>query len=206
MNYYIDFDYTLFDTYKFREGLYEILENNGLDRSYLALTPEMKNSGQKLLNIRNLFKVLSEEKNIALKNFINPLEELYSKCDEFLYDDSIEFLEYLKSKGHKLYLLTWGEKVFQEEKVRFSKIDKYFDDMIFTEELKYTLPEIDYTQGVFLDDSIRDLEGLFNAGAKKVVRIIRKNGKNSDKVLNIKKIKEYCSLKELQECLENEEE
>ena len=69
MNYYLDFDYTLFDTHAFREELYEILEKNGFDKTYLALTPEMKTSGQKLLNIKEFFKSLSESRNIPLNNY-----------------------------------------------------------------------------------------------------------------------------------------
>lgn len=201
MNYYLDFDYTLFDTYAFRQGLYKILEENGFDKSYLALTPEMKTSGQKLLNIKELFKNLSQLKNIPLNRFIESLEELYAKCDEFVYDDSVEFIKYLKSKNHKLYILTWGEKDFQKEKIEASKLYDYFDGIIYAEQLKYTL-DIDYKNGVFIDDSIRDLEGLYSKNAKKVFRIKRKNGKNSDKELNIKEILEFNSLKELQEYLE----
>ena len=202
MNYYLDFDYTLFDTHEFREGLYKILEQNGLDKTYLALTQEMKTNGQTLLNIKSLFKSLSEEKNIPINNFLKPLEELYNKCEQFVYDDTIEFLKYLKSQNHKLYILTWGEKEFQREKLKASKLDKYFDEAIFAEQLKYTL-DIDYENGIFIDDSIRDLEGLYNKKAKQVFRIKRKNGKNSNKELNIKEILEFNSLKELQQYLEN---
>lgn len=202
MNYYLDFDYTLFDTYKFREELYKILEMNGLDKTYLAITPEMKTNGQKLLNIKELFKSLSEAKNISLNNFLQPLEELYARCDELVYDDTVEFLNYLKSKKHKLHVLTWGEKEFQEEKLKASKLYGYFDEIIYAEQLKYTL-DIDYENGIFIDDSVRDLEGLYNRNAKQVFRIKRKNGKNSDKELNIKEILEFETLKELQEYIES---
>lgn len=201
MNYYLDFDYTLFDTFAFREGLYEILEKNGFDKTYLALTPEMKTSGQKLLNIKELFKSLSESRNIPLNDFFEPLEELYSRCAEFVYDDSVEFIKYLRGNNHKLYVLTWGEKQFQEEKLKASKLYDYFDEIIYAEQLKYTL-DLDYENGIFVDDSVRDLEGLYNQKAKQVFRIKRKNGKNSYKELNIKEILEFNSLKELQEYLE----
>lgn len=203
MNYYLDFDYTLFDTHAFREGLYEILEKNGFDKTYLALTPEMKTNGQKLLNIKELFKNLSESRNIPLKNFLEPLEELYARCDEFVYDDSVEFIKYLKSKNNRLCVLTWGEKEFQKEKLQASKLYDYFDGIIYAEQLKYTL-DLDYEKGIFVDDSVRDLEGLYNQNAKQVFRIKRKNGKNSDKELNIKEILEFNSLKELQEYLEKQ--
>ena len=202
MNYYLDFDYTLFDTHKFREELYKILEKNGFDKTYLSLTPEMKTKGQKLLNIKKLFKSLSEQKNIPLNNFLEPLEKLYARGKNFVYEDTIEFLKYLKSQNNKIYLLTWGDKDFQEEKLKSSKLEPYFDKIIYAEELKYTL-NIDYSNGIFIDDSIRDIEGLYNQKAKKVYRIKRKNGKNSEKELNIKEILEFNSLKELQKYLEN---
>jgi len=200
MNYYIDFDYTVFDTHAFREGLYKILEDNGLDKTYLKLTPEMKTDGQELLNIKRLFKKLSESKNIPLDKFLVPLEELYSKSNEFVYNDTVDFLKYLKSKNHKVYLLTWGEKEFQKEKIEASKLDKYIDEAIFAEQLKFTL-DIDYKNGIFIDDSIRDLEGLYKQKAKQVFKIKRENGKNSKEELSIKEILEFNSLKEIQEYL-----
>lgn len=204
MNYYLDFDYTLFDTYSFREGLYEILKKNGLDKTYLELTSESKTGEQKLLNVKDVFKNLSETENIPLDNFLEPLEDLYARCDRFVYDDTIEFLNYLESKNNKLYVLTWGEKEFQKEKLKASKLYDYFDEIIFAEKLKYELDDVDYSNGIFIDDSVRDLEGLYNKNAKQVFRIKRKNGKNSDKELNIKEILEFNSLKELQEYLEKQ--
>ena len=201
MNYYLDFEYTLFDTYAFREELYKILEKNGLDRSYLKLTPELAENGQKLLNVRKVFKSIAKSKNIKIENFIEPLEKLYSNGQKFVYTDTIEFLKYLKSQKHKLHLMTWGEKEFQKEKLIASKLYNYFDEIIYAEKLKYTLEGIDYENGIFIDDSIRDLKGLYNRNAKNLFRIKRPNGKNSNKTLDIKEILEFNSLKELQEYL-----
>ena len=202
MKYYLDFDYTLFDTYSFREELYKILDINGIDRNELPITVETKDDSQKLLNIKELFEKMSKEKNIPINNLMSPLEKVYKRGNEFLYSDTIEFLEYLKSKGHKLYILTWGDKEYQKEKIKISKIEKYFDEIIFAEKLKYEVDTVDYSNGIFIDDSIRDLEGLYNKNAKKLFRIKRENGKNSYQNLNIKEILEFNSLRELQEYLE----
>lgn len=199
MNYYIDFDHTLFDTYEFTKEIIKILKKNGLDESYL----KRDSNESQLFNLRKLFNNLSIETRIPLEKFIQPLEELFERCEDLVYNDSIEFLKYLKSKDHKLHILTWGDKEFQEEKVLKSKLDNYFDEIIYAEKLKYTL-DLDYANGVFIDDSIRDLKGLYNAKAKQVFRIKRKNGKNSNKELNIKEILEFESLKELQKYLENQ--
>lgn len=202
MNFYLDFDYTLFDNYAFRQGLYKILEDNGLDETYLRLTPELTEEGQKLLNIKEFFYNLSKTKNIPIEKFLEPLDKLYSRCHEFVYDDTIEFLKYLKSIGARVYILTWGERHFQEEKIKASGLNKYVDGIIYSEKLKYTCNDIDYKSGIFIDDSPRDLRGIYNRGGE-VYRVIRKNAKNSDKMLNIKDIVEVHNLKEIQKIIEN---
>lgn len=201
MNYYIDFDSTLFDTYQFKQGIYDILTKNGIDKSYLDLY--IKNN-QRLFNIKEVFENITETKNIPIENFLKPLEELYSRSYEFVYEDVVDFLKYLKSKNHKLHILTWGEKELQKAKVMSSGIAEYFDEIIYAEQLKYTLDSIDYQNGIFIDDSIRDLKGLYNAKAKQVFRIKRTNGVNSQKELNIKEILEFNSLKELQNYIERQ--
>ena len=198
MKFYLDFDYTIFDTYEFRKELYKILESNGIDRKYLKLTLETENS--KLINIRETFKELSVKTNTPINNFIEPLEKLYNECEKYIYPDVVNFLEYLREKNCDIYILTWGQKEFQKEKVSASKIEKYLDGVIYTEKLKYNL-DIDYKNSVFIDDSIRDLKGLYNKKAKHVFRIKRINGKNSNRELNANEILEFNSLTEIKEYL-----
>ena len=202
MDYYLDFDYTLFNTYSFREDLYKILENNGFDKTHLALTPETKNNNQQLLNIKEKFKELAISHNISMEKFLNPLEELYKKGSTYLYEDAIDFLKYLKSKNNRIHILTWGDKNYQQEKIEITNISDYVDDIIYAESLKYGL-DINYENAIFIDDSIRDIEGLNKKKANQIFRIKRPNGKNSDKELNINEVIEFASLKELQEYLEN---
>lgn len=202
MIFYIDFDYTLFDTHAFRNELYKILKKNNLEKSYLTLTSELEE--YELLNIRNLFEQLSENENIPLNNFIAPLEMLYKKSEKFVYSDTISFLNWLKAENHKIYILTWGDKEYQREKVEASKLENYVDGVIYSEKLKYTL-EIDYENAIFVDDSIRDLKGLYDKKAKYVFRIKRKYGKNSSKKLKIKDILEFDSLNELKNYLNETE-
>ena len=202
MNYYIDFDYTLFDTLAFRKELYKLLEKNGLNKELLKPTPEVaKSKGGKLFNLKTLFIDISEKYNLPKEQILKELKHILDKCEEFLYSDSIEFLQFLKENGNKVYLLTWGDKEFQEEKVVKSNISKYFDKMIFTEELKFTL-NLDYKNSIFIDDSLKDLEGFYKNNALKVIRIRRENGKYSDKDLEIKGIYEYTTLAELKKEIE----
>lgn len=198
MIFYIDFDYTLFDTYAFRTELYQILKENGIEKSYLALTSEQEE--YELLNIRNLFEQLSRDENIPLDKFMKPLEILYKKSTKFVYNDVVEFLKWLRAEKQKTYILTWGDEQYQSEKVKASKLERYVDGVIYSEKLKYTL-DLDYKNATFIDDSIRDLKGLYDKEAKFVFRIKRKYGKNSDKELKMKDILEFDSLDELKNYL-----
>lgn len=198
MIFYLDFDYTLFDTYAFRNELYKILRKNGLDQNYLALTSETEE--HELLNVRKVFEHLSKDQNIPLDNFVKPLDAVYMKSNKFVYGDVINFLKWLKSEGHSIYILTWGDEEYQSEKVKASGLDKFIDGAIFTEKLKYTL-DIDYENAVFIDDSIRDLKGLYNRNAKCVFRMKRKHGKNSKMKLDINEILEFDSLRKIRKYL-----
>ncbi len=198
MNFYLDFDYTLFDTYAFRKELYKILKRNGLSKDCLALTSEEEE--HELLNVRNVFKHLSEKENLPLDNFIVPLEKLYKKSYKYLYKDVVKFIRVLKAEGHFVNILTWGNEEYQKEKIVASRIYEKVDHIICTEKLKYKL-DLDYENGIFIDDSIRDLKGLYVKKAKYVFRIKRKHGKNSKDKLDINEILEFNSLAKLERYL-----
>lgn len=203
-SYYIDFDYTLFDTAKFRDGLYKILKQNGFEKDVLKFTPEYAENGHKLLNLREFFTELAQEHDIALERFITPLEALYVHGDELVFADVRDFIAFLKARGYRVCCLTWGDLDFQREKMVVSGLAELFDEVIYTDKLKYQLKEINYEQAIFVDDSLRDLEGLLAAGAKQVIRIKRPNGKNSKKELpaTLRGILEVESLAELQQIIQ----
>lgn len=206
-SYYIDFDYTLFDTAKFRAGLYKILKQNGLDKSKLALTPEYAENGHKLINMREIFAGLAEKYGLELSGFIAPLEDLYARGSELVFADSADFVRFLKARGDKVCCLTWGDPDFQREKMGISGLEALFDEIIYTDILKYQLEGIEYADAIFIDDSLRDLEGLLAAGAKRVIRVKRPNGKNSGKVLPeaLAGVLEVESLAELQQIMQGEQ-
>ena len=102
--------------------------------------------------------------------------------------------------------MTWGDPDFQREKMAISGLEPLFDDIIYTNKLKYQL-DIDYANSIFIDDSLRDLAGLLEAGAQEVIRVKRPSGKNSGKALPdaLGGILEVESLAELQQIMQGEE-
>ena len=68
-----------------------------------------------------------------------------------MFSDTIPFLEYLKSKGYPVIILSRGNYDFQTNKILSCNIDLYFDDIIVTLNHKGEL-NLDYANSVFLDD------------------------------------------------------
>lgn len=75
---------------------------------------------------------------IANKIGIDYIKE--SPYKTILYPHAHETLQYLHSKGYKLYLLTNGFLEVQEVKIRESKLEQYFAKMITSEEAGYQKP------------------------------------------------------------------
>jgi len=57
-----------------------------------------------------------------------------------LFPFAIETLEYLKSKGYRMFLLTNGFLEVQTIKIRESKLEQYFEKMITSEDAGYQKP------------------------------------------------------------------
>lgn len=183
---YIDFDSTLFDTSKFYREYLNICNKNGISDEEVTL------ARKKLFNDNNLFNM-----DVITKYFIKKfdlkdkmLEEVKLLfTDEFVYDDVIPSLEKL-SKKYKLILLTYGDKKYQLDKINASKLKKYFKKIIISNKSKDSL-DIDYSNGIFIDNSPEEVEKFYKRNPKKVIRIRRENEEMSKKDTSIKEILEY---------------
>ena len=76
-------------------------------------------------------------------------------------------------------------------KTRNSGILKYFDQEIYTPFYKYSIKNLNYKDGIFVDDNPVELEGLLSVGAH-CVRIRRPNGRHS--IPDMDNIKEYKDM------------
>ena len=78
-----------------------------------------------------------------------------------------------------------------------SGLGKYFDGIMMTTELKFLL-DINYQNGIFIDDDPRDLNGLANKNPIRVIRMRKKNNKRSKIDMNNPKVEEYTSFDDIQ--------
>jgi HAD superfamily hydrolase (TIGR01662 family) len=98
-----------------------------------------------------------------------------------LFDGVIEMLEYLKSKGKKLYICTNRPKVLLDKVLTENKIDFYFDEVISCADAGYKKPnpyclldiirrsELDSDQFIYFGDSEIDSQFAKSAGIEHII-------------------------------------
>ena len=184
MNYFIDFDHTLYNTPLLTEEMLSTLakyicktSGKNYDKILSTLTLKFKRGDNNIYDIYELItyfsKIYKYDENIA-QNIIN---NIIFNGKKFLYNDSISFLEYLKKQGNKINILSYNESklYFQTLKIAGSDILSYADSLTTTLTLKGNFP-LDFSKCIFIDDKPKDLLSI-----------------------------EFSSLKELQLALDKEE-
>ncbi len=203
MNYYIDFDNTLYETAKLTSLMIAAIGNKIGELTALEKAPIIQdakdNFNSTLDNIFTHAEKMGKKYNVDSEAVVNAVNEVLSNGKEIVFEDAIEFLERLKEKEHKIYVLTYVQPInmeYQLKKLMGSGIANYFDGIIITSKYKFLL-DIDYTNGIFIDDDPRDLNGLFEKNPIKVIRIRKENNKRSKIDIDNKEIEEYVSFDDI---------
>lgn len=201
-NWYLDFDSTLYDTSSLTTDMLETMALHIDKLNKDIILKELKNlfNREHIYNIFNLCDYFEKKYSLKSNSLLNPVKEVIKNGSKYVYEDVISFLNKLKEKNNTIQMLTSStvkeNMEFQELKVKGSGISNYFDVITITAEPKYTL-DLKYENGIFIDDNPEDLENLYKVNGKRIIRIKRKNGKYSNKTLNISKIEEYTTLSEI---------
>lgn len=204
MNYYIDFDSTLYETSKLTDRMLqalslEIHKHTNLDKNELFLECKSMFNREHIYDIFKLANYFAEKYQFSPENAKISITNSILNASDLVYSDTIEFLKNLKSAGHKLFILTYcsDSLEYQSLKIAGSKIADYFNAVIETLEPKFEL-DIDYSNGIFIDDNPKDLIGLYEKNPIEVIRLRRPENKYSVKDIDPKyNIKEYTSLKDI---------
>ena len=203
MNYYLDFDSTLYDTPRLSKDMLAALAreiNAKTNKNTEELQKELKAmfNRENIYNIYKLAKYFANKYNIDDRSLINKVESVIADGEKYVFDDTIEFLKALKERKHTLNILTYvaqEDLSYQLSKIKGSGLSEYFDNIIITSCLKFNL-DLKYEEGAFFDDSPKDLQGLSSRNPKVLVRVNRKNNKYFDTKLEINNLIECQNLKE----------
>ncbi len=183
MKYYIDFDNTIFDTVTFYDDLINLLLDNGIIQEYIDDFYE-----------KNGMNPVALVKSIKNRTIQKEYRKHFDDTTKYLYPDAIEFLK--KKKDNQFILYTQGYLENQYLKIIHSGIIKDLDGIIVCRMPKTDI-DIDYNNGIFIDDNTKVIQELLNNGAKKVYRIKRENNRHSKEVLDDKRIIEIVSMDEI---------
>lgn len=201
MNYYFDFDNTLYETAKLTEVMLNSIANSifnitGNDLKELKKYAK-ENFNSTKGNIFNFAAEMSNKFKIESKNVLYDLNNSIYNGKDIVFEDAKRFIEKLYKKGDKLHILTYipdkSNHDYQMKKIIGSGIAKYFDSILITSEYKFKL-SIDYKNSIFFDDDPRDLNGLYERNPIKVIRIRKENNKRSKIDIDNKNIEEYVSF------------
>lgn len=203
MNYYLDFDNTLYETSRLSNDMlkglaYEISKKTSINENDIFDELKSMFNRENIYNIYKLAKFFAKKYNIEESILIDKVEDIILDGKKYVYDDVISFLKELKEKNHIINVLTYVAKEdlsYQLTKIKGSGLSEYFDNIIISSSLKFNL-DLKYEEGIFFDDSTKDLLGLASRNPKILVRVRRENNKYSKQELDIKNLIECKTLKD----------
>ena len=122
--YVLDLDDSIFDTRWFKEFFLDVLGNTWRNKAMLM---EMMD--------------LSKEYNDGIFDFKkwlslcwiseNEFELIWQRAHSFVYDD---FIEFASRNKNNIIILTYGDRYFQEKKIKRSWIERYINSYYITKE------------------------------------------------------------------------
>ncbi|MBR4124468.1 MAG: HAD family hydrolase [Clostridia bacterium] len=202
MNYFIDFDGTLYDTAEFKKDMLNAIaktcHKKNRELQYENILFDVSAALKIGLDINGLCEYMANKYHIEKVILDNAVNNVLDDGKKYIYEDSIPYLLNLKKEGHNLCMLTYSAQSsveFQKRKIIGSGLDKLFDKIEITTKPKGEF-KTDYKNAVFVDDNPKELLGLCQNNPAKVIRIKRANGKYSNIPLDAK-VEETTNLFDL---------
>jgi FMN phosphatase YigB (HAD superfamily) len=203
-----DFDHTLFSAKKLYFALKKAFKKIGVKEDLFQEAFEKskgKTRGRVYKPTRQIEFIVRVRPEINLKKLKRTLKKVLKESPNFLYPNTIYFLKKWRRKAD-LILLSYGEEKFQEQKIKSSKIKKYFKKIIITRDIEKSKPFKKLfpknKKIIFVEDNPQALSKVKKMFKNVVtVRINRGEGKYTRQPDNSKIDFSIKNLKELEKVL-----
>lgn len=192
---YLDFDRTIYNSDLLYNDMNDIIIKYGIDLERFEKAKKEVLKEPILFNYFMVIDYICHSDKISFK-IIEELESVINNGNKYIYHDVENFIKKAKSKGYIVNILTYGDLNFQLKKLSNLNICGIIDNIFITSFYKFNI-DVDYKNSIFIDDNPRDLIGLYNKQAGKVIRILRKCTKYSKIKIKNKAIENYSSLDEI---------
>jgi len=205
--YYIDFDNTLYETGRLTKEVLttfaKIISVSKKINIEIVLDELKKSFNSTVDNFESFANGLAAKYGINGNTLLLHLRKiLVENGSTFTFPDGIRFLKRLNEAGEDVCLLTYvaQKKNLRQQALKLagSGILPFVSGVQISHHYKYEL-YLDYKHSTFVDDDPRDLEGLYHAGARHLIRIKKPNNiKRTSKALNLpKEIPTYESFDDI---------
>lgn len=154
-----DFDHTLYSTSKLYFTAQEVFKEIGVSEELFRKSFQESKRKGKTYNPDEQIRLIVERKpELSSDDIKEKIKEVLNNSSVFLYPEVVSFLEKFKNELD-LYILSYGgdDGDFQKEKIKRTKIEKYFNEIHITNEIGKisTLETIldDTNKIILVDDS-----------------------------------------------------
>lgn len=206
MKIFIDFDNVMFDTEKFKSDLAKIFLKNGISKKEFADSYLSFKTARKAYEPREHIKILTGGDDDKARRLFLYFKNLMKNLEKYVFQDAIEFL---KSHSKKiLYLISYGNKKFQKEKINKSGIAPYFKNIIITrgnkaKEIRKIIKSDKFKKNetvIFIDDKPKHIKEIKELDNIKIFQMCRQ------KSIILCKEADYCvkNFKEVVKLLSGE--
>lgn len=200
-----DFDYTLFDTFKFKQVLGRSLCRHGISENFFWQTYQQTVNRDKQAYNYNLdyqLEIIAGSCDLNREQARQDIGRVIEQAADFIYPEAEEVLKIFSDKeDFNLILLTLGNYDFQKAKVENSGLTGYFQEVVITSFSKvhsYHLTIPSDNKAVFVSDSLQEIFEVRNDYPQ--VMAILKIREDKDECFlpdNIYKIKNLLELKRI---------
>lgn len=163
MNIFIDFDDTLIDRTRFMRDFYMMFD--GVSSESLKETYDRFRAHQ-AFDLKAFATEVELMHGIPEQKIVSTLQALQGRTHAYCFKESRAFLQELKRRGHKIFLVTFAEDTtWQMGKIDGSGLRDLFDEICITQQSKHEALKAfsPIEQFCFIDDSGREVENVQKA-------------------------------------------
>ena len=164
MRFFLDFDDVLFNTKKFKKDLIAIFLSHGITEEQFNKSSYW---GDKYA-LNKQIDFLRYEYDIDVEKLKKDLDLFLNNLQKYVFSDVIDLLKYLGRDN--IFLVSYGEKETQMQKIIGSGVDKYLKKIVIADTIK-SAPILDIINKL----SLKDCNNYFIDDRLKYIEEVKKN-------------------------------
>ncbi|MCF7834050.1 MAG: HAD hydrolase-like protein [Candidatus Pacebacteria bacterium] len=138
MKFIFDFDDTLFlNTEKFKKKMFSVLETKGVPYSFAL--EKYKEKRAKEFSLKEFIAKCFEQKTIPATEILSTYEDIMSECKEYVDQNLLAIVH--QAGKENCFIVTNGDKEFQEDKIKRSGVAPLFQSIHIVPESKKEIIE-----------------------------------------------------------------